>query len=499
MKKIFYNFVLVGCFVAIHTCSFARPWNDFVHVNIDNRQYGYGYLDEEKTIFKSNLKYWKQNIDKDIDSYVSKGIKKSFAKKALEERNKLAQKLIDSNFKEPANISPKLDFLDNRIYIMNHVVALGHGRFEKLMEKENIKIDDDFYQCLCNSYSIMGTGIGYSPAPDKHCNNNNPCKGGNFGCVSYDLPSDTSKWMQCSKRYPTKDGDNIFQVLNSSFKSNNKLDEIELRNKMENKFRKYNAYCLPAVSGASKKRILNTTDLTRIGIVREAMNIADKAENLCEESIVVKLYLNSQEGRTSGEVALDLIYPWLPPYINFDKFSITENLIGSPPIISTLSNIKSNIELLSQEYTVEKSNVQFANALQLFQKSSKWSQEEIVSYEYQLQNSIERIDVDMKFELDNLKRQMLQSLPDAKYGPQYSPGAKIPNYHFQKQWDDYRQKNEKYVKLTNARIGKMLYKQTGLLIKKNIISKYRKALNKKDGCKKLLKVLKENCNNKSVK
>ncbi len=64
----------------------------------------------------------------------------------------------------------------------------------------------------------------------------------------------------------------------------------------------------------------------------------------------------------------------------------------------------------------------------------------------------------MKFELDNLKRQMFQSLPDAKYGPQYSPGSKIPNYYFQKQWDDYRQKSEKYVKIANAKIGKLLFK-----------------------------------------
>ena len=83
-------------------------------------------------------------------------------------------------------------------HVLGRLKRLNHEKL--LMTLKNLDIDrpDGFLGCLCGTYSIAGSGIRYQPEPAGDCQNTMPCKGGNWGCVSHDLPTDPAAWEKCA-------------------------------------------------------------------------------------------------------------------------------------------------------------------------------------------------------------------------------------------------------------------------------------------------------------
>ncbi len=97
--------------------------------------------------------------------------------------------------------------------IIKRLPKLNHTKFQALMKRVGKEVPKGYFQCFCNSYSIMGTGIGYSPNRDKHCDNTDPCKGGNWGCSSYPLPSDLKVIERCIISAKYDDNSTIIDVI----------------------------------------------------------------------------------------------------------------------------------------------------------------------------------------------------------------------------------------------------------------------------------------------
>lgn len=100
-----------------------------------------------------------------------------------------------------------------RTNVIKRLPNLNHTKLQALMQRVGKKAPKGYYQCLCNSYSTMGNGIGYSPNRDKHCDNTDPCKGGNWGCASYPLPSDSKVIERCMKRAKYDDNSTIIDAI----------------------------------------------------------------------------------------------------------------------------------------------------------------------------------------------------------------------------------------------------------------------------------------------
>lgn len=144
------------------------------------------------------VEQWSAQRQAEIDALVKRGATAQQASDAIAERIFLA-KLAISTGDFQTDISPKLDVLQRKLPILSAVVNLGHKRFSEFAGRYELTVPNEFYGCLCNSYSIMGTSIGYHPEPTDDCKKNTaPCKGGNWGCVSYDLPSGPGVWSRCA-------------------------------------------------------------------------------------------------------------------------------------------------------------------------------------------------------------------------------------------------------------------------------------------------------------
>lgn len=400
--------------------------------------------------------------------------------------------------------------------IIKRLPKLNHTKFKALMKRVGKEAPKGYYQCFCHSYSTMGNGIGYSPNRDKLCDNTDPCKGGNWGCTSYPLPSDLKVIERCIMSAKYDDNSTIVDAIAieaekihaeqdwnrrkiidniSALPNEISGDTISLPrlNKLEKElFEKnleYSDKCLPTLSKNMENSMIWSGN--RIDIVDKALAIASQTKNICEESIAVTLYLSSQQGGTKGEIVVGLIKPWLPKELTLDPFSVVEDIVGAPPVLSKLNNLKSNIELLDREYGKYKSNIQFDEAYQLFQKSKTWSISKQNMYEKDISNNIDNIDKEIQSIKKTLELQLYQSLPDAKYGPMFRPNTKIPNEHIE--WKNYHSKNRKSIMMATSKIGVLLHKRVGLLLKKNVIHDYRKPLSQKDGCKKFLKERQKEC------
>lgn len=291
MNKAIYILV-ISMVLIFHQTSFARGWVDYVKdkgLKPGESDRISEIYDSKKQPFKDLVKHWqkKEVQEQEIAEYGKYGINKALATKAINERLRTAKLVINTNF-DHRNISPILDNLDNRVATINYIAVLGHERFKKLVEKYEMKVDDGFYQCLCRSKGIMGSGMGYSPAPDKHCNNTDPCKGGNWGCASSDLPKQGDSWMSCAKRYSLENGSNIFQAFDEHVNTRNKFNHNDLVRKLFDRSLKFKDLCLPFMDA---KNIEDIQNISKIEILRKAVDISEGAENACEEAIAVSLYL----------------------------------------------------------------------------------------------------------------------------------------------------------------------------------------------------------------
>src|SRR3990170_8805206 len=156
------------------------------------------YHEMRKAAAEKLVEQWSAQRQAEIDALVKRGATAQQAADAIDERILLAKQAIPTGAFQ-TDISPKLDSLQRRLAILSAVANLGHKRFTAFVGRYDVSVPNEFYGCLCNSYSITGTSIGYHPEPTEDCKKNTaPCKGGNWGCVSYDLPSDPPVWSRCA-------------------------------------------------------------------------------------------------------------------------------------------------------------------------------------------------------------------------------------------------------------------------------------------------------------
>ena len=83
-------------------------------------------------------------------------------------------------------------------HVLGRMKRLNHEKLLMTLKELEIDRPDRFLGCLCGTYSIAGSGIRYQPEPSGDCQNTLPCKGGNWGCVSHDLPTDPKAWERCA-------------------------------------------------------------------------------------------------------------------------------------------------------------------------------------------------------------------------------------------------------------------------------------------------------------
>ncbi len=76
-------------------------------------------------------------------------------------------------------------------YLLGAIAPLGHDRFQSLMQHVGVDpgAQRETFGCLCSKGFAFGVPGGYQPEPSGDCRNTLPCKGGNWGCVSFDLPA----------------------------------------------------------------------------------------------------------------------------------------------------------------------------------------------------------------------------------------------------------------------------------------------------------------------
>lgn len=95
-----------------------------------------------------------------------------------------------------------------RDIMRDRLAGIGYGKFMRVMTASNLKTPVNLLSCFCSSYSIAGVGISYLPEARQGCPaNEGPCKGGNFGCVSYGLPGSPAVWDSCVSGNPLADAE----------------------------------------------------------------------------------------------------------------------------------------------------------------------------------------------------------------------------------------------------------------------------------------------------
>lgn len=89
-----------------------------------------------------------------------------------------------------------------REVMRDRLTRLTYPQLQKTLQSARISPGRGFYDCLCEYYSIAGNGIRYSPDEGGDCKNADPCKGGNWGCASYDFPETGEAWERCLAANP---------------------------------------------------------------------------------------------------------------------------------------------------------------------------------------------------------------------------------------------------------------------------------------------------------
>jgi hypothetical protein len=502
MKTILFAIFLVSCLVTFGGSPFARPWTDFVGEDVVNpKDYDRitEYYQAKQEPFKKLLTLWesKDHQAKIIQSLTKNGIGKKLAKRAVEERIKMARKIIKSNFKGVEDISPSLDRLENRVHVTKFIAALGYERLQSLMKKYNIKVKSGFNNCLCKYYSIAGNSSGFSPARDKHCDNTDPCKGGNFGCSSHDFPKDPGRYAYCAKKYTTNKGLNIFQTLDEHLDTRKKLSFEDFSPKLSQRSKKYEEACLPSLS---QKNLKNASDTFKSATAGQAIDISEKAENICEEAVAVNLFLNSKRGNTDDVVAMQLltVWVWKNEYDMGEHGTkmlaegMLKNVLGKAfSVASTLKNAYDTRELLNKETNNRRTDIYYKEAYDLFQKSKNWSGKKIIIQTKKTHQSIKtirekimNIEANLENQIDLVRTQSLIKAGGTRPGLAFKLNKNL-QFEFNNKRNELIQKS----KSTNM---KLLHKLENLLLKESVLVNYRIPFSQ-NSCDKYLAIRESMC------
>lgn len=410
--------------------------------------------------------------------------------------------------------------------VTHRLPQLNHTKLEALMQRVGKKAPKNFYNCLCRQDgggAAMGVGVSYHPKPlepynEKYsCNSEGPpCMASGYGCWRFPLPSDAKMWTYCIEHSKYEDNSTIvdaivyaippklpkidttmmesFQMPSSKVAGDTfQMQRLtELEQKLFEKDLKYKNECLPSlpknvVDDIFSGRMIDYRSWFSEDVLSESISIADKTDNICEEAIAVTLYLSGQQGKTKVEIPLDIAKIWLN---KLDPFEIGENLIQAPSILSNLSNFKSSVELLDDEYKISKSNIQFRDAYQVFKDSKEWSIQRQDKYIEDIQNEMGGIDKELKEIDDKLNSALLRIYPT--FEQIIAVGG--PRMNNNKIWTDYRNAADILLKEAESKKRPLLFRRTGLLLKKNVIKNHRKDLTKK-GCEAYIADRKKECEN----
>ncbi len=468
--------------------------------------------------FKKLLEQWEQKKiqEKQIADYEKYGISKSLATRAVNERLRSARAVVKDNKFDDRNISPILDGLDNRVATLDNIAILGHERFKKLVKKYEMEVDDGFYQCLCRTKGIAGTGLGYSPAPDKHCNTSNPCKGGNWGCVSSDFPQKGDSWITCAQKYRLKNGGNIFQAFDEHINARSKFVHDDLVRKLFDRSLKFKKLCLPALVS---KNIQDIQNITKIPVLKTAVDIAEETENICEEAISVSLYLDSEKRTSAADAALEFVAIWALPTNSADKAKFTigfgtgllnvqnklTKLAGKKlPIVSDLMNFSSSIDLYKRVSTEQKIDAQHKEAYKIFRDSKNMTLEDIDKYEQMFQTKLETLKGLVKTSDDKYLKQLEYStaLLEEKIDLSLHGKGLVDTLDSMDKVDAllrrFARNQEGIKKEYEEEKSKNIAQYTELLMYKNVLTEYRKPL-KKSGCEKFLEERQKHCGSRGFK
>ena len=461
--------------------------------------------------FKKLVEKWKtkEYQEQKIAEFEKYGIDKALARRALDERLRNANKVIENSFTGDHNISTILDNLENRVETMKQVAVLGHNRFKKLANKYGIEIDAGFYQCLCTAQGITGSSLKYSPAPNKHCDTADPCKGGNWGCVHKDLPKKGETWISCAKQYPLKNGGNIFQVFDKHVNTSKKFNQDELARNLFDRTLKFKKSCLPSMDS---KNIQDIQSLFKINVTKRAIDISESSENMCEEAIAVSLYLNSEKATSNAKAALEGLLIWALPTNSADisdmsikvlpiKNQLTKLAGKYLPVLSNLMNINSTIDLMTRVYNEKKISDHYKEAFKLFEDSKEMDKESLDSYEQILKNKI----AILKGEIDSSDDRYISQL-------EYSTALleqKVETYQHEQGFDanpleirkmlvKFEKSQKEIKKRYEEEKSERLLQFNELNLYKNIITNYRKPLQEK-GCKEFIEARKKQCREEFIK
>ncbi|MBM9519212.1 hypothetical protein JWG39_05180 [Desulforhopalus vacuolatus] len=494
MKSKIIIYIVLGFLFIFCQNAYSRMWviyvNDKVPSNYDLETVS-EVFDYEKKPFKDLLATWEQSKiqEEQIKHYEKYGITKSQAQHAIEERLRLSRALVRSRFLGVKDISPAFDSLDNRVKAMDYIVGLGHDRFKSLINKFGIKLGNDFFQCLCHSQGLAGTSLGYSPAPDKHCNTTAPCKGGNWGCVCSDLPKDGVIWADCAKKYHTADGKNIFDRFGEHINVCQKERNDIIKN-LQERSQVHRKNCLPHLSERSLQEMQS---MLKIGLAAKAAKLAEDADNICEESIVVNLFLNENQSKYSVAVVMEGLAQWLPDkwyvYGKLNDAMVSE--VGSNVFNTTLgktinvlsfaNNAMANKKLVEDEIKARKTDEIYRGALELFQKSKSWNVQQLRNIDSTLREKINEVNN----EISKLKYMYLEEYNEFYTKTMLKIGDAI-DARRKKLERELIMEGERLENNFNSRKAELLMKRANLLLKKSIINDYRIPFLEEGGCKKYL-------------
>ena len=500
MNKIVKTLIFILFLGGFTTLTFAKTWQEYVKVNVTGRQHGYGYANEQKSLFKQQFASWEKNKEREEKAYEELGFTKSLASHFVKERIQWAKEVIDSDFDDEIEVPQAVQFVENRTRLMTHISELEHGRFKELVKKYDFKVSSDFYSCLCHSSGAGGAGGGVRYIGGKCI-----ATGVLGGTWEVTFPTDPKKWANCSRKNPMTDGGDIFREISKNSNISRKGDTANERlvDLIKNRNENFEKLCLPSLTKNVTDNILKPDDLTKSSILKKAFDISSNSENICEEAVAMGLFLNSQQGRNTGDIAIEAMIPWIPGKIGIasqllqkDPVGLLEELVGSPPILSTVNNLKSNAKLLEEVLKQQQINSHYDETYKLFVESKDWSSEKLASTTTKMASEI----ADLEKKIDDVDREFINKLqgiqPTIKeidvYGKRYwGPANNISNDATF--WKNYTVKENALIRERNANKGGLVLQHTKLLMKNNILNNYRAPFSKDKGCEEYLRKIEGAC------
>lgn len=141
---------------------------------------------------------WRRDRAALIKGYTDRGATEAEAAAAVDSLIAHGEAQVRDGATVLSATTPEIAALNQKVTILNGISRLNHQRFKEFVSSQGMEMPTEFLGCLCATYSISGAGISYHPEPAGDCQNAMPCKGGNWGCVSYDLPTDPRAWTACA-------------------------------------------------------------------------------------------------------------------------------------------------------------------------------------------------------------------------------------------------------------------------------------------------------------